>query len=84
MFTLLIHLFFGITRNILLGIGGLIRWFLCKVYNALYFEKFAKNFDYYIDYKSNIKDKNGFTVANKNFFSLLIAIISLLLISEMA
>lgn len=79
MFTVLMNLTFGITQHILLGIGGTIRWFLCKLYNALYFEKFSENFDYYVDNKNNIKDKNGFTVANKNFFAVLILILIFLL-----
>ncbi len=83
MLSIISHVLFRVVRNFFLGIGGIIRWFLGKTFNALYFDKFPKELDYYIDNNSTKIDKNGFTVANKNFFSMLIVFILLLLISDM-
>lgn len=82
MITIIIHFFIGIIQRFFLGIGGITRWFIFQAYNALYFEKFPKDLDYYIDYKSNKIDKNGFSVQNKNFFSGIIVIVLIIILLE--
>jgi hypothetical protein len=82
MLTILLHFFFEIVQRFFLGIGGITRWMIFQAYNALYFEKFPKNLDYYIDNKSNKIDKNGFSVQNKNFFSGLIVIVFIIILLE--
>lgn len=82
MLNLILHLFFGIVQRFFLGIGGITRWFVFQAYNALYFEKYPTDLDYYIDYKSNKTDKNGFSVQNKNFFSGIIVIVLVIVLLE--
>ena len=82
MLTIISHFIFGIIQRFFLGIGGIGRWSIFQAYNALYIEKFPKNLDYYVDYKNNKIDKNGFSVQNKNFFSGLIIFILVLLLLE--
>lgn len=82
MLSIILHLFIGTVQRFFLGIGGITRWFIFQAYNALYFEKYPTDFDYYVDYKSNKIDKNGFSVQNKNFFSGMIVIVFILLILE--
>lgn len=82
MLSIILHLFIGTVQRFLLGIGGITRWFIFRAYNALYFEKFPKDLDYYIDYKSNLIDKNGFTIQNKNSFAGIIVIVLVILLLE--
>jgi hypothetical protein len=82
MSSLLLHLFVGIIQRFFLGIGGLTRWLIFRAYNALYFEKFPKDLDYYINHKNDTLDKNGFSVQNKNFFVGIVLLILLLLLLE--
>ena len=76
------HLFVGATQRLFLGVGGLMRWFIFQIYNECFTEKFPRNIDYYIDNESNKKDKNGFSVQNKNFFSGIIVFVLIILLLE--
>jgi hypothetical protein len=82
MLTVIVHLFFGIIQRFFLWIGGIARWLLFQIYNECFTERFPRNIDYYIDNESNIKDKNGFSVQNKNFFSGLIVTILIIILLD--
>ncbi len=77
---LITHILGGIFQRFFLGIGGLTRWLFFQIYNVLFESKFPTNLDYYIDNSNNQADKNGFTVANKNFFTALFIIIMILIL----
>ena len=82
MISIIIHLFVGIIQRFFLAVGGIMRWFFFQIYNECFTEKFPRNIDYYIDNESNKKDKNGFSVQNKNFFSGIIIFILIILLLE--
>ena len=82
MFSVIIHLFIGIIQRFLFGIGGISRWFIFQIYNESFTKTHPKNLDYYIDNKNNKKDKNGFTIQQKNFFIGTIVLILLLVLLE--
>ena len=80
MISITVHLFVGIIQRFFLGIGGITRWLLFQIYNECFTEKFPRNINYYIDNESNKKDKNGFSVQNKNFFLGLILTILIIIV----
>ena len=82
MISIIVHLFVGIIQRFFLGIGGITRWLLFQIYNECFTEKFPRNIDYYIDNECNKKDKNGFSVQNKNFFSGLIVLVLILIVLD--
>ena len=82
MISIIVHLFVGIIQRFFLWIGGITRWLLFQIYNECFTEKFPRNIDYYIDNESNKKDKNGFSVQNKNFFSGLIVTILIIILLD--
>lgn len=65
-----------------LGIGGITIWFIFQAYNVLYFETYTTDLNYYIDNYRNKKDKNGFLIQNKNYFSGLIVIVTIIVLLE--
>jgi hypothetical protein len=84
MISLIIHLFIGILQRFFLGIGGITRWLLFQIYNECFSEKYPRNIDYYTDNESNKKDKNGFSVQNKNFFlGLIITVLIILFLDKL-
>lgn len=79
---MIIHLIFEPVRRFFIGIGGLTRWFFFQFLNIAIEEKYPKNVDYYINNKSEIIDRNGFTTAQKNMFVAFVIIISSLILIE--
>jgi hypothetical protein len=82
MISIIVHLFVGIIQRFFLGIGGIIRWFIFQIYNECFTEKFPRNIDYYTDNESTIKDKNGLSVQNKNFFSGIIVFVLIIILLD--
>lgn len=73
---------FKVIQKIFMNIGGNIRWIICQTYNALNSQKYPTNLNYYIDNENNKMDKNGLTVANKNFISVIFLIIIVIVLIE--
>ena len=82
MISIIVHLFVGIIQRFFLWIGGITRWLLFQIYNECLTEKFPRNIDYYTDNENNKKDKNGFSVQNKNFFSGLIVTVLIIILLD--
>ncbi|MTH16744.1 hypothetical protein [Flavobacterium sp. LC2016-01] len=70
------HLFQHVLGAFFLGIGGLFRWSFFQLLNVSIEEKYSKDLEYYLDQKNPNVDKNGFTVAQKNFLAGIIIFIS--------
>jgi hypothetical protein len=82
MIHLIIHFVGGIIQRFFFGIGGIARCIIFQIYNECFSEKYPRNLDYYIDSEYNKKDKNGFTVGNKNFFSGLIVFVLVIVLLD--
>lgn len=70
------HLLQHVFGAFFLGIGGLFRWGFFQLLNAAIEEKYPKDIEYYMDQKNPMVDKNGFTIAQKNFLMGIILFIS--------
>ncbi len=83
MFFIVIHIILEPFRRFFLGIGGLCRWCFFQFLNIAIEEKYPSNIEYFMNNKSEVIDKNGFTVAHKNMFiSFFIFILSIILIEK--
>jgi hypothetical protein len=76
------HIVFDPIRRFVLGIGGLLRWSFFQFLNISFEKKYPKNLECYLDYKNEIIDKNGFTIAQKNLFAWFVLFICFLIIIQ--
>lgn len=64
------------------GIGGIIRWFFFRIINIFFDKNYRNDLDYYLEIENLVKDKNGFTNLQKNFFAGIFVFILLVVIAE--
>ncbi len=76
------HVLFKPIASFVLGIGGLFRWCLFKIFNAAFENKYSEDLEYYMDNKNEVLDKNGLKTSQKNFLVGIFIIIYFILLIE--